>query len=426
MAGEKRKRSVNLTNDKAVKALRWIEGDPPQFEVKDKAHPGFYIRVSKGGTKRWYYRYTFKGKVRWMPLGHYPETSCKDAFTQYGVAFETRKSGTDPQAKSDAEEEARRCKKESEELTLSVLFHDHFWPRYAEKKKTSKNDYHYFTVKIEPVLGSRPAESITPDDVFDLLWPIEKEGYSTARLTLAVLRKMYNWAVMPGSWDESPREGNSGPGKRRSVLIGSVLNPCRFYRLRPENKPPPVDRALKNEEVKKLWHSLPCNHTGRILKLQLMTGCRVTEVRGMDEGEIDREANLWIVPGDRTRNGRPHLVSLTPAMLGLIGPPTEGYVFPAKSKEGFTTYSGVKRLLEKRCDKLKIEDVGTHTLRKTFVSIMARLGVPLEIRDRLTNHTNSAIDGLYNMHDYFQEKKEALEKYDKELRDIVGQPQGLT
>lgn len=407
-----KKRKKNLTVDLVVKALKWTEGDPVQFEVKDVAHPGFYIRVSKGGTKQWQYRYTFKGRVRRMTLGHYPGTRCADAFREYKKARKLRKSGIDPLAERDAEQEAKRRETERQALTLSVLFHDHFWPRYAISKRTARNDMHYFKVKIEPVLGRFPADSITPDDVERLIRPIECKGFNTGRLTLAVLRKMYNWAVMP----ESAVVAGEG-----AILDSNVANPCRLYRLSDKNKPRPIDRHLKNDEIRQLWCSLSDSNSARILKLQLLTGCRVSEVTGMVEGELDRDVGEWVIPGSRTRNKRSHLVPLTDSMLDLIGPPSSNFVFSANSSKGHTTYSGPRQLMARLCSGLGIKDIGTHTMRRTFVTNMARLDVPLEIRDRLTNHTNQAIDGRYNMHDYLSEKKKALEKWDRALREIVGQ-----
>ena len=64
---------------------------------------------------------------------------------------------------------------------------------------------------------------------------------------------------------------------------------------------------------------------------------------------------------------------------------------------------------------------GTHTLRKTFITQMARLGIGREIRDRLTNHVDPSVDARhYNAYDYLSEKRAALQLWDTELREICG------
>lgn len=299
---------------------------------------------------------------------------------------------------------------------MFVLFHENFWPRFAIKKRTAKNDWHYFTVKIEPVLGALPADSITPDDVERLIRPIERKGFSTGRLTLALLRKMYNWAVLP----ESAAIPGDGP-----LLSYAVANPCRLYRLDKSNKPPPIDRYLKDQEIAAIWNSLGDGNPDRILKMQLLTGCRVSEVCGMTETELDRDAMEWSIPAERSKNNRPHLVPLTDHMLQLIGPATDGFIFSARSKSGHTTNSGPIQRINRLCKLLGIENVSTHTMRRTFITHMARLYVPTEIRNRLTNHADQSVDGIYNQHDYLEQKREALKKWDLHLIEVItGTPHG--
>ena len=404
------KRVANLTVDRVVRSLKWKEGDTNQFEVKSEGHPGYYLRVSKGGTKSWIYRYTFKGRVRHLPLGRYPSTGCADAFSHYKQARDLQKAGVDPlkQKKDELADIERESSRSA--FTVSVLFHENYWPRFATKKRTAKNDWHYFTVKIEPVLGALPADSITPDDVERLIRPIERKGFSTGRLTLALLRKMYNWAVLP----ESAAIPGDGP-----LLSYDIANPCRLYRLDKSNKPPPIDRYLKDQEIAAIWHSLGDRNPDRILKLQLLTGCRVSEVCGMTETELDRDAMEWSIPAERSKNNRPHLVPLTDHMLELIGPPSDGFIFPATSKSAHTTSSGPIQCIKRHSKSLGIKNVSSHTMRRTFITNMARLNVPTEIRNRLTNHADQSVDGIYNQHDYLEQKRDAQKRWDRHLRGII-------
>jgi integrase len=404
------KRKANLTVDRAVKSLKWKDGDPIQFEVKSDGHPGFYIRISKGGIKAWLYRYTFEGRVRRLPLGRYPSIGCAKAFRRYEKARELLKAGTDPLGQKEAKQAAEDRENERSAFTVSVLFDEHFWPRYAKQKRTARNDWHYFQVKIKPALGDTPADSVTPDDVEQLIRPIERGGFSTGRLTLALLRKMYNWAVLP----ESAVTPGDGP-------LLNIANPCRLYRLDKSNKPAPIDRYLKDHEVADIWHSLSDRNPDRILKLQLLTGCRVSEVCGMAETELDRDTMEWSIPAERRKNNRPHLVPLTNHMLDLIGPARDTYIFPAVSKSGHTTSSGPIQCIKRHCKVLGIKNVSTHTMRRTFITNMARLNVPTEVRNRLTNHADQSIDGIYNQHDYLEQKRDALEVWDRHLGRIISE-----
>ena len=127
-------------------------------------------------------------------------------------------------------------------------------------KKSKKNDWHYFTVKIEPVLGDKPATEITPEEVERLVRPIEVQGFNSGRLTLALLRKLYNWALDPVSASR-PGEG--------ALIESNLQNPCRHYRLNPANKPKPS--TYPSGVVVKL---------ARIIPTPTRTPPRVATIRG--------------------------------------------------------------------------------------------------------------------------------------------------
>jgi integrase len=390
--------------------LKWHHGDPSQFEVKDIDHTGYYLRLCRGGAKTWLYRYKLNGKLRRINMGRYPFIDCLAVFTRYSEVRTQVIGGVDVFAQRADAREAEQVQKQAESLTLSALFHDHYYPRFASAKKSKRNNWHYFTVKIEPTLGSKSATEIIPEDVERLIRPLEVRGFNTARLTLALLRKMFNWALEPAS-AEAPGDG--------ALIANNCQNPCRFYRLNPVNKPRPINRYLKADEIRQLWNALGEDNASRIIKLQLLTGCRVGEVCGMNESELDRDANEWLIPHERVKTGRPHLVPLTDMMLELIGLPGKGRVFKSKSKCGHTTYFVVNQRLKRLCERLSIAEVSTHTMRRTFITHLARLGVSIEIRNRLTNHADSSVDGIYNQHDYSIEKKETLAMWDREIQSIV-------
>ncbi len=399
----------NLTNDKVVKALKWNDGDPTQFAVKDKDNPGFYIRLSSGGTKTWFYQYKLRGKLRRLWFGRYPGITCADAFGLYGKARDKVKAGIDPVAEARERAESKAVRETNQSFTLSVLFHEHYFPRYAKpKKRTWQNDLTYFTTKIEPVLGSKAATEVTPDDVERLIRPMEVVGYNTARLTLAVLRKMYNWAVLPPS-AKTPGDG----------CLLTIANPCRLYTLHKSNAPEPITRFLTDREIRDLWSQLTESSSDKIIRLQLLIGCRVSEAAGMRESELDREAREWNLPASRTKTKRPLNVPLTDRMLAIIGPPVEDFIFPSNSKTGHTTASAAIQSLRLGCLKLGLDDVGTHTMRRTFITSLAKLGIPVDIRNRLTNHKDPSMDATYNQHDYLSERLAALEKWDRKLALIL-------
>jgi integrase len=66
-----------------------------------------------------------------------------------------------------------------------------------------------------------------------------------------------------------------------------------------------------------------------------------------------------------------------------------------------------------------------HDLRRTVGTRLAELRIPKEIRDRCLNHAAGDVGSIhYNLHDYADEKREALNRWALALGAIVGDPTG--
>lgn len=49
-----------------------------------------------------------------------------------------------------------------------------------------------------------------------------------------------------------------------------------------------------------------------------------------------------------------------------------------------------------------------HDLRRTCRTLLAKQGTPGHIAERCQNHKLKGVEGFYNQHDYFKERKEAV------------------
>ena len=72
----------------------------------------------------------------------------------------------------------------------------------------------------------------------------------------------------------------------------------------------------------------------------------------------------------------------------------------------------------------KIEGLGPHDIRRTIGTSMRKLGVSTEDRGHVFNHVSGAKSKVtswnYDAGEHDQEKRAALEKWESELRRIVG------
>ncbi|MFZ4125713.1 MAG: hypothetical protein ACOYJ2_06555 [Rickettsiales bacterium] len=67
-----------------------------------------------------------------------------------------------------------------------------------------------------------------------------------------------------------------------------------------------------------------------------------------------------------------------------------------------------------------------HDLRHTVASGMARLKIAPHVIESVLNHKTGIISGVaavYNRHDYFEEKREALDLWAEHVANLIGKNQ---
>jgi integrase len=65
--------------------------------------------------------------------------------------------------------------------------------------------------------------------------------------------------------------------------------------------------------------------------------------------------------------------------------------------------------------KFSIDRFTPHDLRRTAVTHLARLKVPLEWRERIVNHLPKELDATYNLYEYDEEKETSMKRWETDL-----------
>jgi integrase len=130
--------------------------------------------------------------------------------------------------------------------------------------------------------------------------------------------------------------------------------------------------------------------------------------------EFDLKEGIWRLPGDRTKTGSGQEIPLAAPVLDWLeelriragGSP---YLFPARRTS--------KRFPHVSPDTLNValnslthglEPFTVHDFRRTTRTLLASLGVSGNVAERCLNHKLRGLEGIYNRHDYFEERKAAL------------------
>jgi integrase len=201
---------------------------------------------------------------------------------------------------------------------------------------------------------------------------------------------------------------------------------------------PPRDRRLGDElgdaEIRAFWKA--CDGLGYpygcAYKLLLWTALRREEVAKARWSEIDFEKRRWMIPAARmkgkNKTARKHLVPLTGHLIGFFeGLPRFAncdYVFSSLGKGQIQDWSNAKKDLDTRMmqelgDRFKPFQV--RDLRRTVRSGLSELRIPVEVKESILHHKLPAIIGTYDVFDYVDEKRDALESWHQHLLGIVAQ-----
>ncbi|PZQ94444.1 MAG: hypothetical protein DI533_22230 [Cereibacter sphaeroides] len=163
-----------------------------------------------------------------------------------------------------------------------------------------------------------------------------------------------------------------------------------------------------------------------MFRLMMLTGQRRGEVLNIDWTELDRVRSEWLLPAEKSKNGRGHLISLSSESRRILDTqaggkkwPASGLVFRSSRGTRLSGFSKIKRDWDQRIDrKLWAEDAGSvrfpwrlHDIRRTVATGMQTLGVRTEVIEAVLNHQSGLRSGLvstYQRYDYHVEKAEAM------------------
>jgi integrase len=195
--------------------------------------------------------------------------------------------------------------------------------------------------------------------------------------------------------------------------------------LHPPTLPSARDRVLTVAEIRSFWNATYELKTtvGDALKLVLLTGARLNEIARLEWSETSDDHATLTISGNRTKNGRPLIIPLSPVARDIIdrqyreGP----FVFAANSLVPVWIGSKVKSRLDSLMGNPPPWRL--HDLRRTTVTGMAKLGIRPDVIEMVVNHISGhrgGVAGIYNRSELLGERREALAKWASHLEAIVG------
>jgi integrase len=394
-------------------------------EIFDIQTAGLVLRVTTSGAKSWSLRYRPRdtGRLIRLTMGSYPTMNLKAARKKARSWRADVDDGKDP---ADLRRENKGGGK-----SFAVLAHRYIKEHARRHKRSHAADDRNLHKHILPKWKNLNYTSIRRAHAIELLEGIVSDGKPTlANRIQSLISKVFSFGI------------------NASLL---ETNPC--YHLDRRGVERVKHRVLSDDEIRLFWHSIvepeAVWRTGMGLRLALLTGARVSEVAGMSRDELEHlnepDRAAWAVPGSRTKNGRDHLIPLSPMAQGIVNGllesivPTELYLFPTRTRkrtgpmrgrsltQAMSYYAGrMKREGSAAAKSWNADRVTAHDLRRTLGTRLAKLKFSSEIRSRVLNHTPSGVgDVHYNKYDYEAEKRQALNAWGIALAGILDPMQNV-
>lgn len=289
----------------------------------------------------------------------------------------------------------------------------------------------------EPFWRDRPIIEIAPEDAARRIKAIKDRGGDpepghrrrtsggpwAAHHALSIGKAWFAWAV-----DQHAYGLSSSPFER--------LKPKRMIGAKK-----PRQRTLSDAELRTVWKAT--ENMGRayggLVRMLALTGQRLSQTAQIQRAEIDLDRGVWVSPPGKMKMNRSHATPLAPATAALL----RGLFDEASHRNGFlftTTggerpisgFSKFKIALDKTiaelwhkaggADDAELEPMAhwtLHDLRRTVRTNLPALGVPDVVAEAVLAHARPGIAGVYDLHTYAAEKKQALERWAARLASIV-------
>jgi integrase len=385
---ERRVRRQGLT-DKQIAALprkrkRYTKADPEQRSL--------YLRVPPSGpivysiAERDAY-----GRKRWSKIGSTADMDIATARERARGVIRRVKDGLAPVEPTPKQPDSYRAVAE-QWLELHVR---------KEGLRSHDEIKRLLDRHVLPYWGKRNFVDIKRRDINDLLDAITAEsGAWNADHVLAVARKIANWFAT-----------------RDDDYVSPFVKGMRRTKTEVRTR----DRVLNEHELRKVWKAAEANGTfGALVRLLLLTAQRRDKVVGLKWSDI-KEGGLWEIASEAREKGNAGALKLPAVALKIIKaqPKITGnpYVFAASRGDGpLSGYNKRKRLLDKAAG---VSGWTLHDLRRTARSLMSAAGVPNEHAERALGHTIGGVRGVYDRHEYLEEKSGALAKLAAKIDSIV-------
>jgi integrase len=413
--------SKQVLTDRRLRSLKPAAPGKRYIEW-DAVVPGLGVRVTDKRTLTFVLVTRFADSKHPAPreLGKYGALALDAARDKARLWLDMVTKGIDPKREAERDQLERQRRRNN---SFEAVAED-FIKREVRKKRRGAAMERELRLEFIARWRDRPVTEITQHNVLEVLDEVVARGAPyQAHALFGHMRRLFNWAIGRGSF-------------------GLTASPCD--RLKPTDaigKRAARTRTLTDEELRILWRA-----TGRLgypfgsmYRFLLLSGLRRNEVSDAHWRELDLEQKIWIIPGERMKGGKAHVVPLTDEMLALLDilpRLPDGFLFSTtRGSRPVSGFSKIKARLDQRMKRTQralariegrryepIRPWRNHDIRRSVRTHLSALPVSDLVRELVIGHAKPGLHKVYDQYAYLNEKRETLELWGRRLKSIVEPP----
>lgn len=353
---------------------------------------GLRLLIRPTGTKVWQYPFKLNNKYNICTLGQYPQTGSAAARLLRDQAKSLLKNGIDPNKhKKDLQLQQSNKNANTFESVAREWYSKQKWADKHAKNILSRLEKDAFTV-----IGWKPIAEITAKDIIVVLKKIEeRKALDVAKRINQYCTSIFDYALHQGLCDSNPAAG-------RSKFIQSHKTKNRDH--------------LKESELADFLLLLKAEGENSLVNLAVkmlaLTFVRPGELRGARWEEIDEKKALWIIPAERMKMHREHVVPLskqTLKVIRLIRKISGKYklVFPGRLRADQSISDVALIKVVKRLTKDKATP---HGFRHTASTILNENSFNhAHVERQLAHVDGNKVRGTYNKALYLEDRKKMMQ-----------------
>jgi integrase len=352
-----------------------------------------YLIVSDTGSRKWVLRFTWRGAAKEMGLGSANDVPLADAREKAADARRTLAKGLNPieQRKRDGGIPTFGDMADSVCETLAAGF----------RNEKHKAQWRMTLSAYAAPLRSKPVDTITTEDVVDVLKPIWTDKPETASRLRGRIEKVLDAAKAKGH-----RTGEN-PARWRGHLDHLLPKPLKLTRghhaAMPYDAVAPFVADLRQREAT----------AALALEFCILTAARSGEVLGLRRSEIDFDKKVWVIPANRMKAGREHRVPLSSRALAIVKDcakaHTGDFIFAGQARNKPLSNMAMDMMLR----RMKRDDVTVHGFRSSFRDWAGNVSsFPREITETALSHViGDKAEQAYRRSDALEKRRKLMDAW---------------